>query len=123
MSAFLQPKLPKIGSTAVMFEFGNGGSRKFDKNLVINKLPYFGNENKNTFPNTYKTITSIKKEEISIIDIFHIDIFSQHLDNPLRNLSLAMSSKTKVVIREKHVYTNQGSHLFSWFLLVLNFEF
>ena len=123
MSAFLQPKLPKIGSTAVMFEFGNGGSRKFDKNLVINKLPYFENENKNTFPNTYKTITSIKKEQISIIDIFHIDIFSQHLYNPLRNLSLAMSSKTKVVIREKQVYTNQGSHLFSWFLLALNFEF
>ena len=109
MSTFLQPKFPKIGSTAVMFEFGNGGSRKFDKNVVIHKLPYFENENKHIFPNTYKTLASIKKEQISMIGIFHIDIFSQQLDKFLRNLSLALSPKTKVVIRKIQVYTSQGS--------------
>ena len=44
-----------------------------------------------------------------MIGIFHIDIFSQQLDKFLRNLSLALSPKTKVVIRKIQVYTSQGS--------------
>ena len=68
---------------AVTFKSGYRGSTKLDKNLVIHKLQYFENENKHIFPKTYKTITSIKKEQLSTIDIFHIDIFSQHIDNLL----------------------------------------
>ena len=70
MNTFLQPKLSKIGSMTVMFEMEVEEAENLTKNLVIYQLQYLYNENKHIFP-----IISIKNKQLSMIDIFHIDIF------------------------------------------------
>ena len=70
MNTFLQPKLSKIGSMTVMFKMEVEEAENLTKKLVIHKHQYLYNENKHIFP-----IISIKNKQLSMIDIFHIDIF------------------------------------------------
>ena len=81
-----------------MFESGNGGCRKSEKKLAMQKLQYVENENKHIFTNTYKTIISIKKEQLAMIGIFHIE-----------NQCLIVKSKKNVFLPYRQVA--QGSKI------------